>query len=70
MVIRKCDRCNEVIKNNYWTIDIYQHADNIGRVSTNGSMNNIEQNINKTLNRQKEYCEECINEIRNFIKKK
>ncbi len=69
MIKRICDRCNKEIKDNYWTIDIYQHEDNTGRVSTNGSINNIEQNTNKRLNRQKEYCEECIKDIKKTIER-
>lgn len=32
MIKRICDRCENEIKSNYWTIDIYQHEDNTGRV--------------------------------------
>lgn len=27
MIKRICDRCENEIKSNYWTIDIYQHED-------------------------------------------
>lgn len=68
MIKRICDRCGNEIKDNYWTIDIYQHEDNTGRVTTTGAINNLNQNTEKMFNRQKEYCEDCINQIKNVIK--
>lgn len=67
MLKRLCDRCNKEIIGNYWTIDIYQHEDRSGRVSTTGAVNNLQKNTDKMLNRQKEYCEKCINEIKDKI---
>ena len=67
MLKRICDRCNKEIAGNYWTIDIYQHADRSGRVSTTGAENNLQKNTEKMLNREKEYCEKCINEIKEKI---
>ena len=67
MLKRICDRCKKEIKGNYWTIDIYQHEDEIARVSVRGATNNIEQNIRKMLKRQEEYCTECIEEIKENI---
>lgn len=69
MIKRICDRCENEIKSNYWTIDIYQHEDYTGRVSATGAINNINQNTNKMLNRQKEYCEDCINQIKESIER-
>ena len=67
MLKRICDRCKKEIKGNYWTIDIYQHEDKTSRVSAAGAANNIEQNIRKILNKQDEYCTECIEEIKEKI---
>lgn len=69
MLKRLCDRCNKEITGNYWTIDIYQHADRSGKVSTNGAVNNLQKNTEKMLNREKEYCENCINEIKDNIER-
>lgn len=65
MIIRLCDRCSKEIKNNYWTINIYQEADSTGRVSTEGAINNMKENTESP----KEYCENCIKEIKKSIKK-
>lgn len=67
MLKRVCDRCNREIIDNYWTIDIYQHEDRSGKVSATGAVNNIKQNVDKILDRKKEYCEECIKEIKEEI---
>ena len=69
MIKRLCDRCNKEIQSNYWTIDIYEKEDNTRRVTTEGVINNMKQNINKILNRQREYCKECIEEIEKVIDK-
>ena len=54
MVIRKCDRCGKQIENteNYFTITIRE-----GKSTT------------RTLckNTQKEYCKDCIEEIRKVV---
>lgn len=70
MLKRLCDRCKKEIKGNYWTIDIYEQVDSIGKLTTNGAANNIKQNIDKTLNREKEYCENCIYKVKEFIEKR
>lgn len=70
MIKRICDRCNNEIKGNYWIIDIYEKEDNTGRVSAKGTVNNMEQNMSRLFNRQKEYCEECIKEIKDTIENK
>lgn len=67
MIIRICDRCNKEIKDNYYTIDIYEKEDKTGKLTTDGAMNNLNQNIDKFLMQQKEYCKECIKEIKNII---
>lgn len=46
MIKRICDMCENEIKSNYWTIDIYQHEDYTGIVSATGAINNINQNTN------------------------
>lgn len=68
MIKRICDRCKSEIKGNYWLIDIYEKEDNTGRVTTEGAINNLKQNTDKMLSRQKEYCNKCINEIKDTIK--
>ena len=67
MVKRICDRCNREIKGNYWTIDIYEKEDRAGMLSTKGAINNFKQNTNKILNKEKEYCKECIEEVTKII---
>lgn len=69
MIIRKCDRCGNKIDQNYWTIQIYQREDNLGRVSIAGATNNTEENNRLLTNNQKEYCINCINDIKAFINK-
>ncbi len=70
MVIRKCDRCGEVIKNNYWTIDIFEKQDNTMRNTAIGASNNISENIKMMLNQKEEYCQKCIDEIKDTINTK
>lgn len=67
MLIRKCDRCNKEIKGNCWTIDIYEREDETKRLTADGAANNIQQNMEKIFNNKKEYCKECIEEIRKVI---
>lgn len=69
MIKRICDRCEKEIQGNYWTISIYEKEDSTNRVSTAGAANNIRQNMNKLFNKEKEYCKECIEEIRKVIDK-
>lgn len=70
MVIRKCDRCGQTIKNNYWTIDIFEKQDNTMRNSAFGASNNIQENTKAMLNKKEEYCQECIIEIKDVIRTK
>lgn len=70
MLIRKCDRCGIRIEKNYWTIDIYEKEDNYGMVSTEGGINNFSENVGKILGTKKEYCVNCIREIKDFIERK
>lgn len=69
MIIRKCDRCGQKIDKNYWVINIYQHSDSVGMFSTKGVTNNIQENLKQLANQNEEYCEKCINEIKEFIQK-
>lgn len=69
MLKRICDRCNKEIIGNYWTINIYQHEDRSGKMSSTGALNNLQENIDKLLDKKKEYCEKCINEIKEKIVK-
>lgn len=70
MIIRKCDRCGNVIKNNYWTIDIYEKQDNTMRNTARGFSNNLQEDVNAILNRKEEYCQKCIDEIKDVINTK
>lgn len=69
MIKRICDRCNQEIQGNYWTISIYEKEDATMRVTAAGAVNNLTQNINKIFNKEKQYCKECIEEIRKVINK-
>lgn len=69
MIKRICDRCNQEIQGNYWTISIYEKEDTTMRVTAAGAANNLAQNINKIFNKEKEYCKECIEEIGKVINK-
>jgi len=64
MIKRICDRCRKEIKSNYWIINIYEHEDNQGLHTTEGAGNNIQQNLSK-----KEFCKNCIDEIKNTIER-
>lgn len=70
MIKRICDRCNNEIKGNYWIIDIYEKEDNTGMLTTEGAANNIKTDLEKGFKMQKEYCEECIKEIKDTIENK
>ena len=54
MIKRICDRCNQEIQGNYWTISIYEKEDATMRVTAAGAANNLAQNINKIFNKEKE----------------
>ena len=53
MLKRICDRCNKEIIGNYWTIDIYQHEDRSGKISSTGALNNLQENIDKLFDKKK-----------------
>ncbi len=65
MLIRKCDRCGKEIKNNFWTIRIYAETDAKRQLNLESACNNLIVNTS----RLKEYCKDCINEIKAFIDK-
>lgn len=67
MLKRICDRCRNEIKANYWIIDIYEKQDNMGRLTLKGAANNIQHDIDKAFRREKEYCKNCIDKIKEFI---
>ena len=67
MLKRICDRCKKEIKGNYWTINIYEKEDTTMRLTTEGAANNIQHNMRKMFNSEKEYCKECIEEIEKVI---
>lgn len=70
MITRKCDRCGSRIEKNYWTIDIYEKEDDLGMITAEGGLNNFSENISKILGTKEEYCVNCIQEIKDFIKRK
>ena len=70
MIKRICDRCNKEIKGNYWTISIYEKEDTTMRLTTEGAVNNIQQNMRKIFSRDKESCKECVEEIQEVINNK
>lgn len=65
MLIKKCDRCGKKIKDNFWIIMIYEKPDENEQLTLRGASNNLITNISKP----KEYCADCINEIKAFIDK-
>lgn len=67
MIIRKCDRCGNTVESNYWTIDIYEKQDNTMKNTVFGTANNMKENMKAILNQKEEYCQECINEIKDVI---
>lgn len=70
MLIRKCDRCEDIIENNCWTIYIYEEPDNMGKFTTKGALNNLVQNMAKLDKKENIYCEKCVNDIKKYIDKK
>lgn len=70
MIKRICDRCGEEIKDNYWTIDIYEQEDKQRKLSLEGAANNIKTNMDKIAGCNKEYCKSCIREIKDVISRK
>lgn len=70
MIIRKCDRCGEMIKDSYWIISISEKKEGIIRSTPMKSLNDIEEAFKERTNRQEEYCEECIDNIKEFIRNK
>lgn len=67
MLIRKCDRCNRTIENNFWKIKVFEHEDDYGMNTTKGASMNVENNVKAMFNKEKEYCEKCIDSILEFI---
>lgn len=63
MLVRKCDKCGKEINGNYWTIDIYEKADEQGRYTSEGAVNNAIQNIKNS----KEYCYECAKNFKKYL---
>lgn len=64
--IRKCDRCGRQIESNenFWTITIREVENNLGMNTTKGICNNIEE----AHMPKKEYCKNCMEEIRKVVK--
>lgn len=69
-IIYICDRCKKEIDENHYYIDIYQKPDIIGRYTSSGASNNMTLNISKMFGNESTYCDNCIQEIKNFINEK
>lgn len=68
-IVYICDCCKKETNENNYFIDIYQNADRLGRLTTRGAENNISLNHNKIFGRESTYCQECIDKIKEFIRK-
>lgn len=73
MIKIHCDRCEEEIKNKYYTINIYSHDvnpkyDSYTVADCVSSCNR--DDILRTLNATKMYCKNCRDEIWHFINNK
>lgn len=66
MIKKICDRCNKEIENNFYKIYIYQVEDLKGRLTCDGFENNFRQNTSN----EEIYCQQCIEEIKEYIKEK
>lgn len=63
MIIRKCDKCGKTLNNKYWVISTHQQNKFMEVFSLNDEAHY------SIKNKTTEYCEECMNEICNFIQK-
>lgn len=66
MIIRKCDRCGEEIKSDYYYIKIInENNSSIGGVDFQTAL----RNFNERLYGKKEFCRKCIEDIEKYINK-
>lgn len=65
-----CDCCGKNATENYYTIDIHQHPDSLGRYTTLGAANNLKYNTRKIFGTERIYCQSCIDFVEQKIKKK
>ena len=75
MVKIHCDRCGEEIKNKYYTINIYEYDTNPKcdcdtAANYAAAYSNTRDDILRTLNATKMYCEKCRYEIIDYIERK
>ena len=64
-----CDRCKKKVEGDtYYTIDVYGHTAGPPGVSTDVAIQNIETNTAKIFGTQKHICQECIRQIKSFIR--
>lgn len=62
-----CDICGQDATINYYTIQIQQHPDKIGRLTTAGAARNCDTFMRKLNDNEMIFCEECITNIEKFI---
>ena len=73
MVKIHCDRCGAEIKDRYYTVNIYGHDANpkydytMDYGCASSTFSNTRDDILKTLNATKMYCEKCRDKIEAFI---
>ena len=72
MVKLCCDRCGEEIKDKYYTINIYGYDTNpkyeyYATADCMTACSNSREDILRTLNTTKMYCNDCIDKIESFI---
>ena len=74
MVKLHCDRCGVEIQHKYYTVNIYGHDTNpqpsvsTAYASAACCSSNTREDILRTLNATKMYCDKCRLEIEEFIK--
>jgi hypothetical protein len=73
MVKIHCDKCGAEIKDKYYTVNIYGHDTNpkydytMDYGCSSSAFSNTRDDILKTLNATKMYCENCRDKIEAFI---
>ena len=72
MVKLHCDRCQEEIKEKYYTINFWEYDtnpkyDTYDCATANCAASYTRESALQVLNSQKMYCKKCRNEIENFI---
>lgn len=71
MVKIHCDRCGEEIKDKYYTVNIYEYDTNpqpsMTTVYASAICSSARDEILRTLNATKMYCQDCRDKIEAFI---